>query len=54
MAKNECKWQFDPDNGMADVYETGCGNAWEFTEGNLKDNKITYCPYCGGKIKEGE
>lgn len=50
--KGICDWQLDPDNDTADVYETSCKNAWEFTEGNLKDNEISFCPYCGKRIEE--
>ncbi|NMC25035.1 MAG: hypothetical protein GYA32_14945 [Serratia sp.] len=41
-----CQWNPDEDS----VYSTGCGNEWQFTEGGLEDNKITFCPYCSGKI----
>ena len=34
------------------IYETQCGRSYMFIEGNIKDNDITYCPFCGGTIKE--
>ncbi|MCS3423419.1 hypothetical protein M2403_002020 [Rahnella sp. BIGb0603] len=41
-----CQW--NPDENL--VYSTGCGNEWQFTEGGIEENEITYCPYCSGKI----
>jgi len=43
---DDCQWNPDEDS----VYSTGCGNEWQFTEGGIEQNKITYCPYCSGKI----
>ena len=31
---------------------TKCGETWEFTAGGVKENRISYCPYCGRRIKE--
>ena len=42
-----CKWKPDEDG----VYETGCGNRFEFTEAGPKENKFDYCPYCGNVLK---
>ena len=44
-----CVWEYEENE---DYYETSCGEAWCFTEGNCKENKCRYCPYCGKKIKE--
>ena len=46
----ECVWKHE--NDESGYYETACGHAWQFTEGNLKDNRVVYCPYCGGLIQE--
>lgn len=43
-----CKWSKDEDG----VYHTACNHAWEFTAGDIKENAVKFCPYCGGKIKE--
>lgn len=39
-----CEWKED-DEG---VWHTGCGNAWEFTDGGPYDNRQKFCGYCGG------
>lgn len=41
-----CQWNPDEES----VYFTGCGHEWQFTEGGIEENGITYCPYCSGKI----
>lgn len=41
-----CQWNPDEES----VYFTGCGHEWQFTEGGIQENGITYCPYCSGKI----
>lgn len=43
---DSCQWNPDEDS----VYFTGCGHEWQFTEGGIEENGITYCPYCSGKI----
>jgi PHP family Zn ribbon phosphoesterase len=50
MEINVCEWTFDL---VDDFYQTTCGNAFTFTEGDPEDNYFIYCPYCGFKIKEG-
>ena len=45
----ECVWTLDNyDHG----YETSCNNRWCFLDGDLKENKTKYCPFCGKKIRE--
>lgn len=44
----QCAWQEDEDG----VYDTSCGNRFEFIEGGVADNNMTFCPYCGGTIDE--
>ena len=41
-----CEWEVDDDG----IYHTSCDHAWEFITGNLEENKIEYCPYCGSQI----
>jgi hypothetical protein len=45
-----CDWEEIEDYDGDLIYETSCGNTWQFIEGNLEYNKIKYCPFCGGKI----
>lgn len=45
-----CTWKLDEEYQM---YETGCGNAFECIEGDIEENNFKFCPYCGGKIVGG-
>lgn len=45
-----CTWKLDEEYQM---YETGCGNAFECMEGDIEENNFKFCPYCGGKIVGG-
>jgi hypothetical protein len=48
--EGDCGWTFDVDQGM---YDTGCGQAWIFSEGlMLAENKVKFCPFCSGAVKE--
>ena len=39
----------------SNAYECSiCGETWQFTEGNPKDNNANYCPQCGAKMDEEE
>ena len=44
-----CKWKYDEDE---DSYHSSCNDAFCLTTGNLKENHIKYCPFCGKKIEE--
>lgn len=44
----KCQWKVDEDG----IYWTGCDGAWEFTTGNVSDNEMKFCPYCGGQLEE--
>lgn len=44
--KKTCIWIADES-----IYETSCKEAFEFTNGGVKENKFLFCPYCGGKIE---
>ena len=45
-----CTWiqEIAPDGD--DVWETGCGEAFQFENGAPKENGFVYCPYCGKKL----
>ena len=49
MKDNVCKWKYD---AYQNCYETDCDNAFQFTEGNVSDNGVKFCPYCGKIIEE--
>jgi hypothetical protein len=51
--RGDCIWTENEDG----IYETSCGNAFEFMEGTPERNHIRFCPYCGKVLrqsKEGE
>jgi hypothetical protein len=40
-----CLW--GQDDG---IWETGCGHAFEFNDGDPTDNWFRFCPYCGKSL----
>ena len=42
-----CLWGQDDDG----VWETSCGHAFEFSDGDPADNAFLFCPFCGRQIK---
>jgi hypothetical protein len=46
-ARLVCLW-----NNVDGCWETTCGNAFEINDGTPSENNMTYCCYCGGKVKE--
>ena len=46
----DCEWKRDLDG----EYYTSCGDALSLMVGNVKDNNIEFCPYCGGVIVTDE
>ena len=62
MAKEiVCMWKITNDPGGDVYYETSCGQEY-MLKGSTTDNFMIYlfyilynfCPYCGGKLIEGE
>ena len=52
MKTKTCKWEHIVDS-YNDYYETECGNDFCLcNDETLEENKMRYCPYCGGRIKE--
>ena len=49
LATGECTWAYDD---LYDYWETSCGESFIITEGDPKENKMIYCPFCGKPIKE--
>lgn len=45
-----CGWTTPPDPDF-DVWDTGCGNAFEFNADGPKENGFKFCPYCGGELE---
>jgi len=48
LAPEYCIWTEDSDG----IFETSCGESWFLIGGNPESNRMKYCPYCGGKIRE--
>lgn len=48
--QEKCRWTYNGDEFS--YHDTSCGNAHEFIEGNVQENKYVFCPYCGRQIKE--
>lgn len=46
-----CVWHQD-DVGGSSVWETGCGNAFEFNDGGPIENRAAFCCYCGKPLRE--
>jgi hypothetical protein len=45
-----CVWQSGYE-GCDEVWDTSCGNCFEFTVDGPHENSFAYCPYCGGRIE---
>lgn len=45
-AKPKCKWS--PDDPY---YGTSCGHEWQFIDGDVAENGVKFCPFCGGEIE---
>ena len=43
----ECTWRVDDDGN----YATDCGEMHIFISGGPKENRHSFCPYCGGALK---
>ncbi len=46
-----CEWTCN-ENDWADWWDTECEGAYTISEGTPKENKMLFCPFCGGKIVE--
>lgn len=44
----QCVWREDEDGN----WDTRCGEKFILMEGTPKDNRMNYCPYCGGELSE--
>lgn len=42
-----CEWSYSESEEM---WESACGDAWNFEEGTPEDNHMQYCPFCGRKL----
>ena len=51
----ECVWRkISPPGNTRKVWSAVCGFGWTYTDaGTPNDEDFTFCPHCGGKVKEG-
>ena len=47
MPNEPCLWGQDEDG----MWETSCGRAFEFNDGDPADNAFLFCPFCGKQLK---
>ena len=50
IERETCTWTEQDDKDMPGTYESSCGEMWSFIEGGVKENRVTYCHHCGGKV----
>ena len=48
--RGTCTWTEQDDKDMPGTYTSSCGEMWSFTDGGIKENRVTYCHHCGGKV----
>ena len=46
-----CEWREDGDDYDSEQWETTCGEAFCFIDGDPVTNNIRYCCYCGKPVK---
>ncbi len=45
-----CTWTQQDDEHMPGTWASSCGELWSFIDGGPKDNRVSYCHHCGGKV----
>jgi hypothetical protein len=50
QAEQSCIWTEDEDG----IYQTSCGNSFEFMNGTPNDNHTKFCPYCGKVLTQSK
>jgi len=48
--RETCTWAEQDDKDMPGTYASSCGEMWSFIDGGVKENRVTYCHHCGGKV----
>jgi hypothetical protein len=43
-------WALDSDVDWGDSWDTACGEKFTFIDSGPEDNKMRFCPYCGGAL----
>lgn len=54
ILEDNCNWTIDHTNEayIGETWNTSCGEVFQFTEGDIKENNFKYCPYCSNAIEE--
>lgn len=50
-ARPTCLWTLSSEFTGSDIYESGCGQTWEFLTGGPAENNVRYCHGCGGRVE---
>lgn len=50
MSSKPCTWQSDEDGN----WHTECGEIFVIIDGTPTENKMRYCPYCGGGLMQAK
>jgi hypothetical protein len=45
-----CTWTQQDDEHMPGTWASSCGELWSFNDGGPKENRVSYCHHCGGKV----
>ena len=45
-----CTWTQQDDEHMPGTWASSCGELWSFIDGGPKENRVSYCHHCGGKV----
>lgn len=48
--RETCTWTEQDDLDMPGTYTSSCGEMWSFIDGGVKEDRVTYCHHCGGKV----
>lgn len=49
VVAGSCVWQRVTEG--LDLWSSTCGHEWEFLDGGPEDNKVAFCPFCGGRME---
>lgn len=44
-----CEWSYSETES---IWESACGDAWNFEEGTPEDNHMKFCPFCGRQLTQ--
>jgi hypothetical protein len=49
FAPPPCEWKLDTSNDC-EIWESACGETWQFIDGGPTENRARFCHGCGGRI----